>query len=399
MHSQSSDVRVASRSTSTLLALPLALIATGTSAWISIVAGVERGGTTGERFAWAAVALVVLLAAHLLPALTRNETLQIKLIALALWLVCILGTTYGHATFFLEAQQHAGAQRAATLQAELPSTPTRPVAVRGRDVIARDQARVAQQLAAARAERCAASCAALAARREALSAKLAALATEAEVAKRAELAADRAEEERQMFNARLDKARLDPVTSRVAQFLQLPHDVVDLTIALVFGLLLECVACIGWLQVFGQRAVGPVERGHAHDRTVEAAVTVSHEPVTASRDAAMSEEAAEVSSNVALEPSHEVVSVASKEDAVAVERVIPSEALSLANAIARGDVRPTVAGIRQYLRCSQARAAHMRKMVLPILEATTSDVSMAAQHIAREGGWPRLVHSSARCIA
>ncbi|EEE07321.1 TPA: hypothetical protein U2Q23_005930 [Burkholderia multivorans] len=224
----------------------------------------ERGGTTGERFAWAAVALVVLLAAHLLPALTRNETLQIKLIALALWLVCILGTTYGHATFFLEAQQHAGAQRAATLQAELPSAPTRPVAVRGRDVIARDQARVAQQLAAARAERCAASCAALAARREALSAKLAALATEAEVAKRAELAADRAEEERQMLNARLDKARLDPVTSRVAQFLQLPHDVVDLTIALVFGLLLECVACIGWLQVFGQRAVGPVERGHAH---------------------------------------------------------------------------------------------------------------------------------------
>ncbi|WP_157381846.1 hypothetical protein [Burkholderia ubonensis] len=55
------------------LALSLGLGATGPSAWISIVAGIERSGTAGERFGWAAVALVVLLAAHLLPALTRGD--------------------------------------------------------------------------------------------------------------------------------------------------------------------------------------------------------------------------------------------------------------------------------------------------------------------------------------
>ncbi|WP_175924681.1 hypothetical protein [Burkholderia latens] len=60
----------------------LALGATSTSAWISIVAGIARGGTSAERVAWAAVALVVLLPAHLLPALTRGEPLQIKLLAM-----------------------------------------------------------------------------------------------------------------------------------------------------------------------------------------------------------------------------------------------------------------------------------------------------------------------------
>ncbi|WP_332392928.1 transposase [Burkholderia ubonensis] len=46
---------------------------------MSIVAGVERGGTPGERFGWAAVALVVLLAAHLLPALTRGDRSPVRL--------------------------------------------------------------------------------------------------------------------------------------------------------------------------------------------------------------------------------------------------------------------------------------------------------------------------------
>ncbi|MBN3815176.1 hypothetical protein G3N57_00500, partial [Paraburkholderia sp. Se-20369] len=81
-----------------------------------MVAGVERGGTSGERFAWAAVALVVLFAAHLLPALTRGERLPVKVPAALLWLICMAGTGYGHATFFLAAQQHAGAQRAAAVE-------------------------------------------------------------------------------------------------------------------------------------------------------------------------------------------------------------------------------------------------------------------------------------------
>ncbi|WP_244122380.1 hypothetical protein [Burkholderia latens] len=143
MHSHPSTPRIAPRSTLPLrIALVLALGATGTSAWISIVAGIERGGTSAERVAWAAVALVALLAAHLLPALTRGEPLQIKLPAMALWLVCLVGTGYGHATFFLSAQQHAGAQRASAIETLRPNAQAEPG--RPRDVVARDQARVTQ---------------------------------------------------------------------------------------------------------------------------------------------------------------------------------------------------------------------------------------------------------------
>ncbi|KVR94367.1 hypothetical protein WK27_26820 [Burkholderia vietnamiensis] len=128
----------------------LALGATSTSAWILIVAGIERGGTSAERIAWAAVALVVLLAAHLLPALTQGEPLQIKLPAMALWLVCLVGAGYGHATLFLSAQQHAGAQRASAIETVEPNAPTQAELGRPRDVVARDQARVTQLLASAR---------------------------------------------------------------------------------------------------------------------------------------------------------------------------------------------------------------------------------------------------------
>lgn len=167
MHSHPPVARIAPRSTlPRLIALVLALGATSTSAWISIVAGIERGGTLAERIAWAAVALVVLLAAHLLPALRRGEPLQIKLPAMALWLVCLVGTGYGHAVFFLSAQQHAGAQRASAIETVQPNAPAQGEPGRPRDVVARDQARVTQLLVNARAESCVIRCAQLRARRE-----------------------------------------------------------------------------------------------------------------------------------------------------------------------------------------------------------------------------------------
>jgi dissimilatory sulfite reductase (desulfoviridin) alpha/beta subunit len=109
-----------------------------------------NAAASAERIAWAAVALVVLLAAHLLPALTRGEPLQIKLPAMALWLVCLVGAGYGHATLFLSAQQHAGAQRASAIETVEPNAPTQAELGRPRDVVARDQARVTQLLASAR---------------------------------------------------------------------------------------------------------------------------------------------------------------------------------------------------------------------------------------------------------
>lgn len=389
MQSHPSAPRIASRSAfPRRIALVLALGATGTSAWISIVAGIERGGTSAERVAWAAVALVVLLAAHLLPALTRGEPLLIKLPAMALWLVCLVGTGYGHATFFLSAQQHAGAQRASAIDTarpnvQLPAEPGRP-----RDVVARDQARVTQLLANARAESCVARCAQLRARREALAAQLTALGVEAEMAQRREQAADRVEADRQLTLARQDKARIDPVTSRVAQVFALSRDSIDLAIALLFGLLLECVACLGWLQGL-PRGASPSSIDRRDDVvTSDSLVMASHAVVASGTEHIESPNTDEVASHGSALSGPTCAPAADEMPIVDLPTTVnESEALALANAIAAGRVRPTVADIRRYLRCSQTKAAQLRRIVLTALEPTPVCSP-------RSPAGPRLVHSA-----
>ncbi|KVS51670.1 hypothetical protein WK39_27380 [Burkholderia cepacia] len=371
--------------------MTLALGATGTSAWISIVAGLERGGTPAERFAWVAVALVVLLAAHLLPALTRGEPRRILIPAGLLWLTCLIGTGYGHATFFLAAQQHAGAQRAATVTTSNLAAPATTTIGRSRDVIARDQARVTQLLANARAERCVTRCATLGARREALAAQLSALAVEADVAKRRERDADLAVAERQSLRARADMARLDPVTARLAHLLNFSRDGIDLGIALLFGMLLECVACLGWLQGLPRRVAAPA---------AAAAPAVRDE--TAESPAASTERHA-TERPVADIPVGEPPPVPLAQDAFAtieavVERLpaqpaIDTDVLRLANAIAAGHVRTTVADIRRYMRCSQARASQLRRHVLAMADFDAPAVIDSKTVDTGAPSRPRLVHS------
>lgn len=65
--------------------------------------------------------------------------------------------------------------------------------------------------------------------------------------------------------------------------------------------------------------------------------------------------------------------------------VIGSEMLTLANAIAAGQVSPTVTDIRPYPRCSQAKAAQLRRTAIATLDPTaTASCSLQIR--------PRLVH-------
>ncbi|MCQ4564149.1 MULTISPECIES: hypothetical protein [Burkholderia cepacia complex] len=393
MHSRVSVRRHASRSSffSRLLPLTLALGATGTSAWISIVAGLERGGTPAECFAWMAVALVVLLAAHLLPALTRGEPRRILIPASLLWLACLVGTGYGHATFFLAAQQHAGAQRAAAVTTPDVAAHTTTTIGRSRDVIAQDQARVTQLLANARAERCLTRCAALGARREALAAQLSALAVEADVAKRRERDADLAAAERQSLRARADMARLDPVTARLAHLLNLSRDGVDLAIALLFGLLLECVACLGWLQGLPRRVATPVAAvaPAVRDESAEnpAASTECHATARPVADVPVAEHPPVPPAQDAFAPIEATV------ERLPAQLAIDTDVLRLANAVAAGHVRTTVADIRRYMRCSQARASQLRRRVLAMADFDAPAVIDSETGDAVAPSRPRLVHS------
>ena len=90
----------------------LATVASGTALSLSILAGWQRGGTLPERVVWVAMGIVLVVSAHLLPALIRESPLIVRGMGSALWVACMMTAGYGHLNFFLLAQQHAGERRA-----------------------------------------------------------------------------------------------------------------------------------------------------------------------------------------------------------------------------------------------------------------------------------------------
>lgn len=312
--------------------LVLAASATVTAICLSVLAGWQRGGSLPERLVWVAIGVVLVACVHLLPAVARESPPAIRVAATVLWAACLFTTSYGHLTFFLLAQRHAGELRAAVL----PVTESQPG--RRLTVVMAQRADVTARLAAANAQRCTGSCPTLEGRRIALAATLDALEAEADEIRRGQVAKDRTVE-------RHDAVVADPVTARLAALLDTTAARVDLLSGLTFAAVLEGVACLLWtvalrLQLPSPDApvvIPPVTRSSTPVASSHAPEPGSHESVTGAA--------------VTPQPSLAPVSHAGKVE----------DLTRLRQAIAAGELRPTVIGIRQHLGCSQAKASALRR--------------------------------------
>jgi hypothetical protein len=296
--------------------LVLATAATGTAVCVSVLAGWQRGGWLAERLIWVATGVVLVVSAHLLPALSRSAPPMVRCISAVLWVACMAAASYGHATFFLMSQQHAGDARAASVVVE-----ERP-AHRSLTAVMAERADVTAALARANAQRCVHDCTTLRVRRVSLAAKLDALEAESDEVRRERAAEDR-------HTAQRETLRDDPVTSRLGTLLSVSLAHLDLFAGLAFAAVLEGVACLFWWLVWQspKSAVGRVI-------AMTQPVIDSSEPVTASP-----------ASNDPVTP-------------------VETEVTKLVRDIAAGLVRPTVSGIRQHLGCSQAKASALRKQLI-----------------------------------
>ncbi|CAG4911605.1 hypothetical protein [Paraburkholderia saeva] len=310
-------------------ALVLATVATGTAVCVSILAGWQRGGWLSERLLWVAIDAVLVVSAHLLPALCKSASLAVRGVGGALWVVCMVATCYGHATFFLMAQQHAGEIRAATVTAPASIVTT------GRSLtqIADQRAATVAELATVTAQRCLGGCLAARVKRATLTARLEALDVEVTETQRQEATADRLTVQQDRATELRDSMRADPVTSRVAAFVGIAAARIDLLSGLAFAAVLESVACLLWFVVLQARDPMTVS-AVAPPQTVP--VAVSNEVVTTGHTPA-------VELVTLQQDGHE------------------SEVTRLAGEIAAGRVRATVSDIRRYLGCSQAKATALRR--------------------------------------
>ncbi|MEN7528921.1 hypothetical protein [Cupriavidus sp. DL-D2] len=313
-------------------ALLLAVTATGTAICLSVLAGWQRGGPLAERLVWVAIGMVLVVGGHLLPSLVRSAPLVVRGVAGVLWLACMATACYGHLTFFLLAQRHAGELRAGSIasHALLPAN-------RGLTAVMADRAMVAAQLATANIRHCQRDCLTLDARRLTLAARLDALNAEADDIRRSQAAGDRVTAERDGLTA-------DPVTVRLAALFGTTVAHIDLLSGLAFAAVLEGVACLLWTVTLRPLpAVAPVT-------PISAPVMTSATPTSARRERKSNRRIA-ASDPVTPSPIAESADLA---------------VAQLTQAIAAGHVRPTVADIRRHLGCSQGRAAAVRRQLVSL---------------------------------
>ena len=351
-------------------AFVLATAATGTALSLSILAGWQRGGALAERVVWVAIGIVLVVSAHMLPALMRGAARRVRGVGSLLWGACLATACYGHAQFFVMAQQHAGQLRAAKVQV-VPM----PVAARSLTTIMAERATVTAQLAAANARDCAGRCTTLEARRATLAAQLDALNAEVDDVRRQQATTDR-------VTAQRDALRVDPVTSRLAALLGVTTPRVDLVSGLMFAAVLEGVACLLWTVALRPPATAAESATTSVTSPVVSAVTGPADaivPVVATVTNVTDSDQPGVTPVIA---SHAEPTVSRKSERLrhvtAPGNRAPRDApvspfptgapiddhlSQLIRDVTAGLVRPTVADVRRHLGCSQARATALRRQL------------------------------------
>ncbi|WP_313957488.1 hypothetical protein [Paraburkholderia sp. BCC1885] len=298
---------------------------------MSVLAGWQRGGWLTEQLVWVAIGVVLVAGAHLLPALCRSAPVAVRLIGIVLWLGCMGAASYGHCTFFLLSQFHAGEVRASAVPA-MSAPPHRNLAA-----VMANRASVVAELVQANARRCIRDCPALQVRRTSLGARLDALDAESDDVRRYQVIEDGNAERRVT-------ARDDPVTARLSVFYGIPEARLDLFAGLLFAAVLEGMACLlWWIALIPPASKQSVTDGHgvAHD------VTAGTAPVT----------------TFAQSPSPTTIQSTVPSVVRPTVTLPESDIARLRRDIESGTVKPTVAGIRQSLSCSQARASALRRQL------------------------------------
>lgn len=304
-----------------ITSLALAVTATMTSCIIAMFSAWERGGTLAEQLVYSAFASVVLFGVHLLPTLSRGQSLAVRMVVAAVCAAGFVATLSGQIAFYLFAQQHAGARRAESVPDAATAFLPANSMMRDLTAIARDQAAERMKLALIDRQRCGGACAGARRRRAAIIATLDELRTEADEAKRREFLSDRqaALDDRTM---RLrDAMRADPVASRLSGVTGIDGGSLNLLLSLIYASVLDGIGVLGWYFALS---------GHCQD------------------------------DRVACFPSA-VIANGKDSDPLLTNIGSDSQLAQLMRDVAGGKLKATVAGIRNYLGCSQQKATKLRR--------------------------------------
>lgn len=205
----------------------LAIFVTSTAVTMTAIAAWDRGGTIADRAVLVAMSVVIVVAVHLLPAMSRRPATWL------VWVGCLVGAIYGHLTFFTNSTLRAADVRAQ--QSVLAVNTARQIETTREamdQIKARPVALVAAELALSEDRR-----------------ERAALREEIAQGKRAQVLQDQL--------VRLSAVSItaqtpvtDAVTARLSQVTGWNESQVAIAIGLTFSILLELIGALLWFEAF-----------------------------------------------------------------------------------------------------------------------------------------------------
>lgn len=219
---------------------PIAIFVTSTAVTMTAIAAWDRGGTFADKAVLVAMSVVIVVAVHLLPAMSRRPVTWL------VWVGCLVGAIYGHLTFFTNSAQRAADNRA---QQSALAVGTQRQIDTAKDALSRITARpmavVTAELAVTDDRR-----------------ERAALRTEIAEGKRAQMLLD----DLSRLSAVVTKANIpvtDPVTARLAEVTGWNEAQVAVAIGLTFSILLELIGALLWYEAARRETtvIAPLNNG------------------------------------------------------------------------------------------------------------------------------------------
>lgn len=378
----------------TAITFLLACACTGLLTLMAAQSGFQRGGSDMERWLWLSASCLIVCTVHLLPSLMHEKP---SLKNLPVWLVWAAGfvfVIFAHAQFFTLAEMHSGQERVAQLSEALLPEPSNVTPQSG-NVTGRSVTVIAKELSKATTTLIRLP----ETKREEQKMVITALERELKIAQEV---AEQLASEKRVHTEQISKLQDDPVAHRLATLLGVKHDSVMLVASLFMALTLELIAVVLWKLT--------LNHPQAHTDSTPVTPIVTQEPsnaslVTQSNETAPQEQATPVTSNVTPAsneasflkgiPAQVLAVVSTKHSEPNIidplsGSTLPAETSTAAitkpvqeappankatgvndpalphllEAVKRGELKPTVSGIRTFARVGTERARMLREVLI-----------------------------------
>ena len=282
------------------LTLLIAIVLTATAVLMAAFSAMDRGGSVSDRVLLVVISVVITILAHLLLSLTRNK------LAWLLWLGCLAVTIYGHTVFFTNSINRAGEQAVRhSLQSQEIDRQIEFITHAITGIVARPVTVVSNELSVTRGYR----------KRQALKKELVEAERVASLSDRLLALAAQASDVKRTQSHEQVAWLLSKVTGSSVSL-------VTLIISISLASLVEFVGALLWYEV--------IRVGDARGFPYKASL-VANDQVSGLHDRAAIEE---------------------------------SQMEKIVTAIKAGACKPTVASIRSFLGCGQAKAVELRRQLL-----------------------------------